>query len=392
MHIIEFKRFLNISLPPKQSAFLWGARKTGKSFFLKKNFGDSVVYDLLNTDVYWRLLEAPNLLREEVLALPLEKLENPIIIDEVQMVPQLLNEVHWLIENSAASFILCGSSARKLKRGGVNLLGGRAWGYHFYPLTFTEIPDFDLLTALSRGLIPSHYTAINWDKSIKAYVQDYLTQEVKAESLVRNLAAFSKFLKVAAHSNGELINYKNIAQDCHIDGKTVKEYYQILVDTLLGYFVQPYGRLGKRKDIIATPKFYFFDVGVVNGLIGRKVSQLSGREAGNAFEHYILMELIAYMGLNDLDHEVSFWRTHTGLEVDFVIGEAEIAIEVKIGTNVRSTDLKGLKEFINKEKPKKSFVICNAPCKRQLQFEDESTALLLPWKEFLTLLWGGGII
>ncbi len=389
--MIEFKRYLNMELPVKQSAFLWGARKTGKSFYLKKNFPNSVVYDLLNTEVYWRLLETPNLLRDEVLAMSESELKHPVIIDEIQMVPQLLNEVHWLIENSDAYFILCGSSARKLKREGVNLLGGRAWGYHFYPLTFVEIPEFDLLLALQQGLVPSHYSAVNWKKSIKAYTQNYLTEEVKAESLVRNLAAFSKFLKVAAHSNSELINYVNISQDCQVGSKTVKEYYQILVDTLLGYFIQPYKPKLKRKDIVATPKFYFFDVGVVNGLALRNVESLQGTAAGAAFEHYILMELTAYIGLNDLPQEIYFWRMHSGLEVDFVIGEAQVAIEVKIGSNIRLQDLRGLQEFTTKEKPDKSIVVCNIPRQRVIVTPDGGEITLLPWKKFLQMLWQGEV-
>lgn len=363
MQYLEFKRYLDMQLPTKQSAFLWGARKTGKSFYLKKNFSQSVVYDLLNTEVYWRLLEAPHKLRDDVLAMSSAELESPIIIDEIQMVPQLLNEVHWLIENSDAYFILCGSSARQLKRAGVNLLGGRAWSYHFYPLTYAEIPDFDLLTAISRGLIPTHYTAINWDRSIKAYVQDYLTEEIKAESLVRNLVAFSRFLKLAAHSNTELINYTNVAQDCGVNSKTVKEYYQILVDTLLGYFVYPYKNSIKRKDLVASPKFYFFDVGVVNGLLQQHITELSGAAAGKALEHLILMELTAYLGLNDLNHDICFWRTASGLEVDFIVGDKAVAIEVKIGANIRQADLRGLCEFVTTENPGKALVVSQTPKK-----------------------------
>ena len=392
MQHIEFNRFLEMDLPNGQSAFLWGARKTGKLFYLRKTYPESIVYDLLKTEVYWRLLEEPNLLREEVLAMSDNELQHPIIIDEIQMVPQLLNEVHWLIENTKAYFILCGSSARKLKRNGVNLLGGRAWGYHFYPLTFEEIPKFDIITALSKGLIPSHYTAANWKKSIKAYTQDYLTEEIKAESLVRNLVAFAKFLNVVAHSNSELINYKNIAQDCAIDSKTVKEYYQILIDTLLGYFIQPYKNNAKRKDIVAAPKFYFFDVGVVNGLTSREITELNGTAAGDALEHYILMELIAYIGLNDIDKTISFWRTHSSLEVDFIIGEAEVAIEVKVGSNVRARDLKEMREFLNNENPKHVFVVCNVAAKRKITFDNGKETLLLPWKEFLQMLWSGHIV
>ena len=191
---IEYPRYLKMRLPSGQSAFLWGARKTGKSFYLKRHFPDSVCYDLLETDLYFRLLKEPHLFREEVLALSEAALSHPIIVDEIQKIPVLLDEVHWLIENSAAYFILCGSSARKLKNTGVNLLGGRAWRYEFFPLVYPEIEQFDLLQALQRGLIPSHYHAKNWSKTARSYVNDYLKEEIKAESLVRNLAAFAQFL------------------------------------------------------------------------------------------------------------------------------------------------------------------------------------------------------
>lgn len=388
----EFKRVLKFDLPQGQSAFLWGARRTGKSFYLKRHFPDSKVYDLLMTDEYWRLLDEPSTLRREVLAMSEQELAHPIIIDEVQLLPLLLNEVHWLIENSSAYFILCGSSARKLRREGANLLGGRAWRYQFYPLTYAEIPDFDLLNALSHGLIPAHYLSVNIRKSLTAYVQNYLTEEIKAEGLVRNLVAFSKFLKVAAHSNAEMLNYTNIAQDCGISSKTVKEYYEILEDTLLGYFIYPFKRNPKRKDVVAMPKFYFFDVGVVNGLTNHLVSELTGTFVGQAFEHFILMELMAYKGLNDLTYDIAYWRTHAGAEVDFVLGEdAEIAIEVKLSNKINLSKLKGLQLFHQTEKPRRSIVICQVPNKQLIQvdgFEIE----VYPWEEFLQQLWAGKII
>jgi predicted AAA+ superfamily ATPase len=169
---IEYPRYLNINLPRGQSTFLWGARKTGKSFYLKRHFPDSVYYDLLETDLYFRFLKAPHLFREEILALDEQSLIHPIIVDEIQKIPVLLDEVHWLIENSSAYFILCGSSARKLKREGVNLLGGRAWRYEFFPLVYPEISHFDLLHALNFGLIPSDYHSIHWTKTVKSYFNE----------------------------------------------------------------------------------------------------------------------------------------------------------------------------------------------------------------------------
>lgn len=388
----EYPRYLKMDLPRGQSTFLWGARKTGKSFYLKRHFPSSICYNLLETDLYFRLLKDPHLLREEVLALSEETLEHPIIIDEVQKIPPLLDEVHWLIENSSAYFILCGSSARKLKREGVNLLGGRAWRYEFFPLVYPEIAHFDLLHALNYGLIPSHYSAKHWNKTVKAYVNDYLKEEIKAEGLVRNLRSFAQFLDVAAFSNGEILNYANISRDCGVDAKTIKEYYQILVDTLLGYYIYPYKDKIKREDLVASPKFYFFDVGIVNQLRKRTLPELKGIEAGGAFENYILMELWAYRALNDLSFDLHFWRTNTGLEVDFILGNAEVAIEVKIASSISASDIHGLIAFQQGYKPKAAIVVCTAQKQRKLTLADGNTVDIMPWSLFLDTLWKKKII
>ena len=388
----NYKRYLKLNLPIGQSTFLWGARKTGKSHYLKTYFADSVFYDLLKTDEYFRLLKKPHLLREEVLALGDEELKRPIIIDEIQKIPALLNEVHYLIENSDAYFILCGSSARKLKKEGINLLGGRAWRYEFYPLVYPEIDDFDLLKALNYGLIPSHYQATHWKKTATAYINDYLKEEIQAEGLTRNLKAFSEFLDIAAFSNGETLNFNNIARDCGIDSKTVKEYYQILVDTLLGYHLHPYRERAKREQIVATPKFYFFDVGVTNRLMKNEIFLLKGQNAGKLFEHFIFMELMAYRGLNGFEFDISFWRTNSGLEVDFILGKGEIAIEVKIDDRFRKSEIKGLLTFAKEYKPKRAIVVSMIPNKRKLTLEDGGTLELIPWKDFLEMLWNGQII
>ena len=389
--MLKYPRYLKMDLPKKQSAFLWGARKTGKSFYLAQNFSDSMCYNLLATDTYIKFLKEPYRLRQEIKSLDQKYLAKPIIIDEVQKIPELLDEVHLLIETTPAYFILCGSSARKLKITGANLLGGRAWRYEFFPLVYPEISDFDLLQALNYGLLPSHYMASNWKKTIKSYINDYLKEEIKAESLTRNLRAFAEFLDVAAHANGELINYSNIAKDCGIDAKTVKEYYQILVDTLLGYNIKPFKFKNKRKYLVATPKFYFFDVGVVNGLTKRTINSLEGEQAGSAFEQYILMELMAYKGLNDLDFDIAFWRTNSGLEVDFILGQAEVAIEVKISDRLRPNTFHGLTSFIENYKPKRAIIVNNSDAKRIL--DDKGCKIeVIPWKMFLEMLWDGKII
>ncbi len=387
-----YKRLLRLKLPKNQSAFLWGARKTGKSTYLKDHFTHSVFYDLLKTDLFFDLLKNPSRLREEILALSKDALQYPIIIDEVQKIPSLLDEIHWLIENTDAYFILCGSSARKLKTTGANLLGGRAWRYTFFPLVYPEITDFDLLKVLNYGSIPSHYDSKNPKKSLKSYVGDYLTEEIKQEGLVRSFPAFARFLDSVGYSNGQMINYTNIARECGVDMKTVKEYYQILFDTLLGYFLLPYRKQMKRELITAVPKFYLFDVGVGNILARRSIEEIKGDLAGRMLEHYILTELIAYKGLNDLDFDLSYWRTKTGLEVDFIISDSSIvAIEVKVSNEIKKNDLRGLIAFAQEHPESKNIVVCSTPRARVKIYEGIEVHIL-PIMSFLKKLWNKEIV
>lgn len=389
-----FDRILQMDLPHGQSTFLWGARQTGKSSYLKTHFAASVYYDLLDTHELVRLTKAPQLLREEILALGPEDLSRPIIIDEIQKVPELLNEVHWLIENADAQFILCGSSARKLRAQSTNLLGGRAWIYNFYPLTFKEIPDFNLLRALQHGLVPKHYLAepkYIFD-NLQAYIEIYLTDEIRNEGVVRNLAGFARFLDVAGISNTEMINATNIAADCGVDRSTVQGYFQILRDTLIGYYVYPYRKKVKRNIISATPKFYFFDVGVANYLARQTITDLKGMSAGKAFENFILMELKAYIGLARIRKPICYWRTKTGLEVDFVLGDAEVAIEVKISSQVNRQDIKGLAAFCEEHPGASAFVISQDVRARRIILNEHTKAQILPWEKFLKALWEGEII
>ncbi len=390
--LVTYNRLLNMDIPVGQSAFLWGARKTGKSTYLRAHFSESVYYDLLKSDLHQRYTKEPYLLREEVLALSEGQLSHPIIIDEVQKIPALLNEVHWLIENTSAYFILCGSSARQLKRGGANLLGGRAWRFEFYPLVFPEIPDFDLLHSLNNGLLPSHYLQKNASRSLNAYVHDYLKEEIRGEGLVRNLPAFSRFLDAVGFSHGEMTNFSNISRDVGVDSKTVKEYYQILIDTLLGFFILPFSKRISRDIITATPKFYLFDVGIANYLQKKKIIDLKGIDAGNSFEQFILLELVAYRGLKELHFDIQYWRTRSGLEVDFVLNQGEIVIEVKISSQVRKADIKGLISFVIDYHPKKAFVVSQDPRPRKILLDDGLEITILPWKEFLNVLWSGSLI
>lgn len=389
-----YQRLLQLHLPSQQSAFLWGARRTGKSSYLKHMYPNAVYYDLLDTEQFMRFTKQPYLLREEILALPQSALKSPIILDEIQKVPLLLNEVHWLIENTRAHFILCGSSARRLKTESNNLLGGRAWPYTFYPLVFAEIPHFNLLRALQHGLLPDHYKADSayLQNFFKAYVHTYLIDEIRSEGLVRNLLGFSQFLDLAGLSNGNLINATNIARDCGVDRVTIKSYFQILVDTLLGYYVQPYTKKIKRDLILATPRFYLFDVGIANYLGKQSINALEGPTASRSFEHYIFMELKANLDFQQSREKIYYWRTKLGLEVDFIIGDARIAIEVKISTQVHREDLKGLIAFCEEHPQTTAYVVSQDKAARRLELDEGRFITILPWKEFLTALWASKII
>ncbi len=383
----NFQRQLNLDLPLRQSAFLWGPRKTGKTTYLKNKYPKSVRYDFLQTDLFLEFSKRPSLLREQLFAKSDDLLKNPVILDEVQKVPQVLDEVHWLIENKGIGFILCGSSARKLKRGQANLLGGRAWRYEMFPLVSIEVENLNLLQVLNRGMIPAHYLGSHYKKSLRAYVQDYLKEEVFDEGLTRNVPAFSRFFDAMGYSHGELTNYSNIARDCGVDSKTVKEYYQILVDTLLGRMVAPFKRRQERQVITKASKFYLFDVGVAGAITRRYLEEERGELFGKALEHYIFMELAAHSSYRDLHYDINFWRTKSGMEVDFVLGKGEIAIEVKGSSRVDNRKLHSLKTFVEKYKPRKALVVCNEREERVYQ-----GIRILPWRIFLTDLWRGKII
>lgn len=380
-------RLVKIDLPRGQSAFLWGPRKTGKTTYLSAEYPNSMIYDMLQTDLFLDLAKRPYLLREQILAADSQQLIEPVIIDEVQKVPQLLDEVHWLIENKRIRFILCGSSARKLKRGKANLLGGRAWRYELHPLVSEEVNDLDLLRALNRGMLPLHYLQEEYSKSLQAYVRDYLKEEVFDEGLTRNIPAFSRFFDAMGYFHGELTNYSNIARDCGVDAKTVKEYYQILVDTLLGTMIEPYKRRQERQVITKAGKFYLFDVGVAGAITRRHIDHERGEEFGKAFEHFILMEILAHRSYKDLGYDVNFWRLKSGLEVDFVLGRGEVAIEVKGGSRIDNADLRPMKAFIQEYRPKKAFVVCN-----ELHPRVHEEIHILPWRDFLQMLWSGEVI
>jgi predicted AAA+ superfamily ATPase len=365
------------------SIFLWGARQTGKSTLLKEIYPNAIWFDLLLSDVYERLSKNPSVLRETILAQPDTNL---VIIDEIQRIPELLNEVHWLITNEKKQFVLSGSSSRKIIRGGYNLLGGRALRYELYPLVSSEIPNFDLLRALNNGLLPRHYLAANAKKLLSAYIGNYLKDEIAAEAKIRNIQSFSRFLEAAAFSNGEMVNYTNIAADCGVSAPTVKEYFQILEDTLIGRFVTSYQKKPKRR-VITAPKFYFFDVGIVNYLLKRGKIEIGSEVFGNAFEHFIYHEIYAHSQYSGLEYPISYWRTASQIEVDFILGDNEVAVEVKSTTNVSSRHLTGLKSFAEEYKTKQLILVCNESMPRLVD-----GILVLPWNVFLQKLWGGEVM
>jgi len=367
-----------------ESCFLWGARQTGKSTLLAQLFPDSPKYDLLLSDTYRLLRTRPALLREELLARPPGK--RPVVIDEIQKVPDLLDEVQWLIVNRDIRFVLCGSSARTLKRAGANLLGGRALRFDLFPLVSAEIPDFDLLRALNRGLLPRHYQAAGPRGLLESYVGDYLKEEIAAEALTRNFPAFGRFLEVAAFSNGEIVNFQNIAAECGVSAPTAKQYFQILEDTLVGRFLPSFRKRPKRR-VVQAPRFYFFDVGLANFLLKRTPVVLRSEAFGRAFEHFVYQELTAHSRYSGLRYPVAYWRTASQIEVDFILGDPQVAIEVKGVDQVASHHLKGLKAFREEYKIQRSIVVSMDPRPRTVD-----GISILPWRVFLERLWAGGIV
>ncbi len=368
----------------KYSCFLWGPRQVGKSTLLKQIFPKAKIYDLLLASEYQRLINDVGLIRQELLAANDHRY--PVIIDEVQKCPALLDEVQWLIVNHSFRFILCGSSARKLKQTGANLLGGRAVRYELFPLVSAEIPNFDLLKALNHGLIPLHYLNEQPMVLAQAYIGTYLKEEIAAEALTRNLPSFARFLESAAFSNGEMVVYKNIASDCGVSAPTVKEYFQILEDTLLGRFCPVFQKKPKRK-VILSPKFYYFDVGVANFLLKRGRIEWGGENFGKPFEHFIYMELCAYSHYSAKQFSVAYWRTTSDIEVDFILGDHQVALEVKGVTQVQDKHLRGLKAFNEEYTVKQSIVVSLDLAPRLC-----GKILVLPWKDFLARLWAGEIV
>lgn len=376
---MDIVRYLDLErLVAAKSYFLFGPRQTGKSWLIRQTLKNHKLYNLLESETYLRLNHSPQLLREEW-----QSTDRIIIIDEIQKLPLLLDEVHLMIETHNVHFLLTGSSARKLKRSGVNLLGGRARVQHFHPLTFVELGrHFDLDRALMNGLLPSIYFSDRHDAELdlKAYVGTYLREEIAAEGLTRNVPAFSRFLEIAALSNGKIINYTNIANDAQVARTTVHEYFHILKETLIATELLPWQKTQKRKPL-SVSKYYFFDTGVVRSLQNRKMIAPGTPEYGEIFETYICHELTAFLDYTGAG-ELRYWRSTSGFEVDFVVADL-LAVELKASRTIGLHDLKGLRALQEESSSLKHYVlVCFESTLRHVE-----GITIMPWAIFLTRLW-----
>ena len=364
------------ALLAKRSHFLFGPRQTGKTSLIRHSLPKAKVYDLLDSSVFLAFGRNPGRLEEE-----LGPEDSIVVIDEIQRLPSLLNEVHRLIESRGVRFLLTGSSSRKLRRGGVNLLGGRARIKHLHPLTWRELGDrFDLTRAMNRGLLPSIYFSDDPRADLEAYAGAYLQQEIVAEGAARNVPAFSRFLKVAAHCNATIVNFTNLANDAQVARTTVYEYFEILKDTLILHELPAWKQSKKRKPF-SSSKYYFFDVGVVAALQEREFRP-GTPEFGEAFETFLMHELSSYVDYVS-GESLGFWRSTSGFEVDFLLGD-HTAVEVKAKANVSPQDLKSLKALAEEKKFKRYICVSLEPRPRKVE-----EISILPWKLFLEALWGG---
>ena len=364
------------ALTARKSHFLFGPRQTGKTFLVRRALGPARIYDLLDSNVYQALSRHPGLIAEQLGPRP-----PLVVIDEIQRLPELLNEVHRLIEERRVRFLMTGSSARKLRRGGVNLLGGRARVLHLHPLTWRELGEaFDLRTALTRGTLPSIYFSDDPRTDLGSYTGLYLQQEIAAEGATRNIPAFSRFLHVAALCNATMVNFTKVANDAQVARTTVHEYFGILQDTLLVHELPAWRRSVKRKPI-ATSKFYFFDIGVASALQGR-VPAPGTREWGEALETLLLNELVAWRDYESGD-ALSYWRSTSGFEVDFLIGD-HTAVEVKSSAHVSPGDLRPLRALGEERLLKRLICVSLEPAPRRV-----GNVQVLPLTTFLERLWGG---
>ena len=380
-----------LSLPDlaRHSVLLWGPRRTGKSYWIHHNLPDAPLIDLLQTDTFAEYASRPALLRERFGPEEAARRRRPIVIDEIQKLPALLDEVHWLIENRRLTFLLTGSSARKLRRGHANLLAGRARRREMRPLCYPEIDALDLERVVTSGLLPPHFVSDDSADDIRAYVNDYLKEEIVAEGVAVSLPAFSDFLRVAALTSSELLNYTNVAREVGVSAKVVRGYFDLLEDTLLGFRIPPWTKSRNRR-LIQTAKFYLFDVGIAN-FLARRQPRPGTPEFGKSVEHLVLMELMAYRAYRRPDLDIRYWRTSTGQEVDFLLDDREVAIEVKASTRVHDVALRSMTALADDGPVRRRIVVCLEREKREIS-DARGRIVLLPLRAFLEALWSGSII
>lgn len=372
-----YKRFLSLShLLKKKSFFLFGPRSTGKSTLLHKTFPSAKIYDLLHPETYKRLSMRPQILQEEN-----KNTSRIIIIDEIQKNVGLLDMVQFLI-GKGYKFLLTGSSARKLKRGSANLLAGRLWIAQLFPLTFSEIPRFSLLKYINQGGLPQVYNSADYKEELLSYVNLYLKEEIQNESLTRNIGTFSEALELIARSNGEELNYDKFSQDLQISPNTFRNYISILDDTLLGFKLKGYTKTIKRK-AISRSKYYLFDIGVTNTLCHRGAIKEKSELFGKVFEHFIILEVRAFLSYSRKNLDTFYWRTHKShIEVDLII-DRKLAIEIKATSLVQDKHLKGLRAF-KEEKLTQKHIVVSLDANERITNDQIH---ILPWKTFLNKLW-----
>ena len=371
-----------------RSLFLFGPRQTGKSSYIRNQLSEPVLsWTLLDNELYRDLSMRPSLLRNTIKAKGVDS--GIVVLDEIQRLPDLLNEVHMLIEETGLHFLLTGSSARKLRRKGVNLLGGRAGRLSFHPLVWPEVRNLDeaLPHILETGLLPPFFTADEPEPMLSDYIGLYIKEEIEAEREVRNLPPFWEFLRTVATSSGEIMNYENISRDIGISGVSVRQWYSILSDTLIGFEVPPFRKTKIRKPN-ASSKFYLFDVGVARKLQGLARIEEGTAEFGRYFENYIAMEIRSWLDYSGFDGiGLSYWHAKSGQEVDFIINE-EIAVEVKAASRVSARDLKGLKALMEEGLMRKYVLVCRESYPQLL----DNGILILPYTDFLDQLWNGSLM
>lgn len=360
--------------------FLFGPRATGKSTLIRDQLPGARIYDLLDAETFRRLLQRPKIIEEES-----SDPAQVIVIDEIQKLPGLLDEVHRLIEKRKLKFLMTGSSAKKLRRGGANLLAGRAWESRLFPLVSAEIADFDLIKYINSSGLPAIYGNPDATEELSAYVGTYLAEEIQAEAVTRNLAAFSEFLTLSALSNGQEVNFESMASDCGVSPSTLKSYFQVLDETLVGFMVPGFTKTKKRK-AISRAKHYYFDVGVVNTLCKRGVIHEKSELFGSALEHFLILEIRAFLSYARDRREISYWRSTSKFEVDVILGD-QVAIEVKAASMVQDKHLKGLRALQEEGLMRRLVCVSCDPDPRKTSDGIE----IMPWQHFLTELWAGKI-